>query len=114
MSGELCGFIAQRPATEGCEFERSVGSRLRATYPYSLALGFTVVVVKVSKTDRGYKYGKYPAHCHCEKLGGKHENCIYEKNVLTHDKADDALIDEAGIRIKKSADDSENHHADRH
>lgn len=79
-----------------------------------LALGLTVVVIKVSKTNWSHKYGKHPAHCHCEELGDEHKNSVYEEDIFAHEKANDAFIDEARIWIKKRADYSEKQRADWH
>ena len=75
-----------------------------------LALRLAVAVIKVGKPNGSHKYGKRPAHCHCEELGDEHKNGVYEEDIFTHDKANDTFIDEARIRIKKCVDNGENYH----
>lgn len=72
------------------------------------------MVIEVSQADGGYEQGKCPAHRHCYEFRNEHKNGIHKEDVVAHDEADDAFIDETRIRVEQGTDDSKKYHASWH
>ena len=53
------------------------------------------MIIEVSKAYRGYKYSESITHRHRDIFGNQQEEGINEKDVFTHNKIDDALVDKA-------------------
>jgi hypothetical protein len=59
------------------------------------------MVIKICKTDWGNEYGTRPAYDHGKNFDTKHKNDVNEKNMISHDIANNALINEARVWVQK-------------
>ncbi|WP_230599334.1 hypothetical protein [Xanthomonas albilineans] len=60
-----------------------------------------VMNVQIQQADRRNEYREGPADRHRHQFHEQHEDGVHEEDVAAHDVADDALIDEAGVRVEQ-------------